>query len=401
MPEPQASGAVDIERRLARWTAAGIVDAATAERIRAFERVQAGTRRWNWPVWLALGFGATALGAGVLLFVSAHWDELSPAFRFTLVLVLVGAFHLAGAWLATRFAAMADTLHLLGTVALGGGIFLAGQIFNLDEHWPGGLLLWTVGAAIAWGLLRAWPQLVLLAMLAPAWLAAEWFVAAAHTNDSVIVNVIASGMTLLGLAYVAAPLPATVATVAATSTTAISAPERQVLAKLGGWTLPFALIGLAVASSEPDRGADRLSMLTLAIGWTVALAAPLALAAWLRGRRAWPLAAAALWIVIVLNIERAAGEVVLYAWWALGAVALAAWGVADGRVDRINLGAGAFAATVITFFFSRVMDKLDRAASLIVLGIVLLGTGWAIERARRQLVQRARAASINGAGEEP
>src|SRR6185436_5562631 len=102
---------------------------------------------------------------------------LSPAFRFSLVLFLVAGFHLGGALSADRHRDLAITLHALGTIALGGGIFLAGQIFNLDEHWPGGLMLWALGAGLAWALVRDWPQIALTATLAPAWLVAEWFVA--------------------------------------------------------------------------------------------------------------------------------------------------------------------------------------------------------------------------------
>lgn len=80
------------------------------------------------------------LGAGVLLFVAAHWDELSPTQRFLLVLTMVSGFHIAGGLLIDRLKPLGIALHAVGTIALGGGIFLAGQIFNLQEHWPGGIM---------------------------------------------------------------------------------------------------------------------------------------------------------------------------------------------------------------------------------------------------------------------
>jgi hypothetical protein len=49
-----------------------------------------------------------------------------------------------------------------------------------------------------------------------------------------------------------------------------------------------------------------------------------------------------------------------------------------------------FAATVLTFYSSQVMDKLGRSASLIGLGVLFLAGGWMLERARRRLVVRAR-----------
>ena len=134
------------ETWLQRWLKAGLLDPATAERIRAFEATSAEQQKLRWPILVAVSLGGLMLGAGVLLYVAAHWDDLSPAARFTLVLALVGIFHVAGAFLADRFAVLATVLHALGTTSLGAGIFLAGQIFNLQEHWPGGLMLWAAGA---------------------------------------------------------------------------------------------------------------------------------------------------------------------------------------------------------------------------------------------------------------
>ncbi len=79
----------------------------------------------------------------------------------------------------------------------------------------------------------------------------------------------------------------------------------------------------------------------------------------------------------------------MYAWWGLGSVALVAWGLHDGRSERINMGAALFAVTVLAFYFSEIMDKLGRSASLVGLGLLFLGGGWALERTRRRLVKRA------------
>ena len=71
----------------------------------------------------------------------------------------------------------------------------------------------------------------------------------------------------------------------------------------------------------------------------------------------------------------------LYPWWVIGAVGLVAWGISEGRSERVNMGAALFAATVVAFYFSEVMDKLGRSASLIGLGLLFLAGGWALERA--------------------
>jgi hypothetical protein len=125
-----------LEQQLQRWTVAGILDSESAGRIREFESAHEspGVR---WPVIFAIAFGSIMVAAGVLLFVAAHWDDLSPTQRFLLVLTMIAGFHLAGGMLMPRFRALGLSLHAIGTVALGGGIYLAGQIFNLQEHWPG------------------------------------------------------------------------------------------------------------------------------------------------------------------------------------------------------------------------------------------------------------------------
>jgi uncharacterized membrane protein len=368
------------ERLLVRWTEAGVLDGESAARIRAFELERRGPARLRWPVLIALAFGALTLGAGVLLFVSAHWDALSPQARFALVVLLVAVFHVAGAATERRFPGMATALHAVGTVALGAGIFLAGQIFNLDGHWPGGLLLWAIGAALAWALLPSWPQMALTAILAPAWLSSEWYVATLERWSSSGYLVMACGIFLMALAYF----------------TALSQAQdgdhgllRRTLAWLGGiWLLPASVI--LAFGSDVGREAETLSVGLRAMGWAVALGLPLAVAIALRRGAAWPNALATLWVVVLVNLSPVAGDASVYAWWAVGATALAVWGVSESRNERINLGSAIFAATVMAFYFSHVMDKLGRSASLIGLGLLFLAGGSAIERLRRRLVRQAR-----------
>ena len=93
---------------------------------------------------------------------------------------------------------------------------------------------------------------------------------------------------------------------------------------------------------------------------------------------------------MLLFLERAFDTVALYPWWVIGAGGLVAWGISEGRSERVNMGAAFFAATVVAFYFSEVMDKLGRSASLIGLGLLFLAGGWALERLRRRLVLQAR-----------
>ena len=145
-----------------------------------------------------------------------------------LVLVLVAIFHVAGAFASERFPELATALHGIGTIACGAGIYLAAQIFNLQEHWPGGIMLWALAAWIGWWLLRDWVQAGLAAILTPAWLAAEWIDLAEphHASERWAMQ----GLLLLALAYLSACGGAS------------RGPIRQVLVWIGGITLlPLAI----------------------------------------------------------------------------------------------------------------------------------------------------------------
>jgi uncharacterized membrane protein len=366
----------DVSALLARWTAAGLIDDALAARIQAHEREHAGTNRQRWPIAVALASGALLVGTGVLLFVSAHWDTLSPSVRFTLVVLLVAGFHVAAAVVGERFSAMATTLHTVGTVSLGAGIFLSGQIFNLDEHWPGGVMVWALGAAAGAVLLCDWPQFALAAILVPVWLGAEWYVAAIDRNYWSGHRILAAGSVLLALTYFTAAVADRRDT------------KRRVLMWIGGLALAPAAIALASVSSN-EGGWRQIQTMPAGLGvlgWTMALGLPLAGAAGLRRGAAWLNGVAALWTIVLVTVYPIAGEVPLYFWWAVGAGGLVAWGVHERRPERINMGAAAFAATVIAFYFSEVMDKLGRSMSLVGLGVLFLAGGWALERTRRRLI---------------
>jgi uncharacterized membrane protein len=360
------------ERYLERWLEAGLIEPAAAARIRAYEAHSAGLPTWRWPVRLAVGLGGLLMAAGVLLFVAAHWDRLSATARFVSVLLLVAVFHVAGALATERFAALATAMHAVGTVCLGAGIFLAGQTFHLQEHWPTGVLLWAAGAWVSWSLLRDWPHTVLIALLTPFWISSEWL-QAMGTNG--IDKILAAGLLLLAITYLTALLPEK------------ETLERQTLVWLGGLAL---LPGtLTVIFFETARSFQNQLILPweVLLSWAVALGLPLGLAWWLRGSKAWLNLLAAFWVVLLAATSPSfALGLGIYGLSALGAMGLIAWGVHEARKPLIYLGLAGFALTVLCFYFSTVMDKLGRAASLAGLGVVFLLGGWILEKARRRLL---------------
>jgi uncharacterized membrane protein len=373
-----------LDKQLERWTSAGIVDASTAARIRTFEESQGSSERLRWPVLLALGLGGVLLCAGILLFVAAHWEELSPTSRFTLVLFMVALFPVCGSLTAEKFPALSTTFHAVGTVCLGAGIFLSAQIFNLEENWTNGILLWAAGALAGWLLLRKWPHAALLAMLMPVWLVGRWInrVGLDWERGS---GAVWDGLLLLALTYFTARMADR------------DSPERKALVYIGGLALLPCAILAVLAQSEFARSYTRESASSafLIFAWIIAIGGPLGLALLLRTTASWMNAISALWVLSLglVTPHRAfrwdSWDVLgIYIWAAIGAFSVIAWGIAERRRERINLGVAGFGITVLFFYFSNVMDKLGRAASLIGIGALLIFGGWGLELARRSLVAR-------------
>ncbi len=367
---------------LQRWTAAGLLDPLVAERIRTFEGKQARSGRLRWPVMLAIGLGAVMVGAGVLLFVGTHWDELSPTSRFVLVLLLVAGFHVAGAFFQERFATLATGLHGIGTVALGAGIYLTAQIFNLQAHWPTGVLLWAAGAWLAYWFRRDWPQAALAALLTPAWVASEW------GDYSGADRVMCQGLLLLAIVYFTA------------RTGDDRSPVRAALVWMGG----IALIPLSVVTLPEVSGhGAHVAQSALLLAFLVAMGLPLATAYFL-GRLSWAHAIAAVWVALSFVLPEHYGgsnSALGYLWHLLGnylwvgaaSIGLIAWGLKDSRRERINLGVLGFALTVGVFYFVEFMDQMGRSAALVAGGLAFLLGGWYLERLRRRLVARVKGAA--------
>jgi uncharacterized membrane protein len=321
------------------------------------------------------------LGAGVLLFVAAHWDVLPPASRFALVVSMILSFHVAAAWLRARFDVLGQVLHGVGTVALGAGIFLAGQIFHLQELWPGGVMLWAAGAWLAWLLLRDRIQAVFCALLTPAWLSGEWIEATADLSRANAL--LGEGMWLLALAYLGA------------RTLDRDGPVRCDLVRIGGLALiPLTIWVIVARGTEPERS-------VLPAGLELALLAvvyggPLALAFAWRGRAGWMVLVAACWLRLLgataeTSLARGASfswrMVSVYVLCAIGSAPMAWWGLFEGRRERVNLAVTGFGLTVVFFYFHNVMDKFGRSLSLMGLGLLFVLGGYALARTRRRLLE--------------
>ena len=268
-----------------------------------------------------------------------------------------------------------------GTAAFGAAIFLSGQIFNMAEHWPGALMLWSIGAVVALLLLRDWPHVLWVALLVPAWLWGEW-VEANWWWDWAHLAPAATGVTLLAFTYLGA------------ESSERSATWRRALSRLGAVAIiPAAImLGFSHDAGVHEVGDLRTATSSTAIvlAWVLAIALPFGAAWFLRGRDALYLLIALAWalIVVQVNPHTDAGELALYALYAIGAVGLVMWGLKEQRRLVVNIGVLGFALAIAGFYFSSIFDKLGRSLGLIGMGALFIGGGWFLERTRRRLLGR-------------
>jgi uncharacterized membrane protein len=381
-----------LEDALQRWTRAGLLDAPTAERIRRFEAQQEHPAGLRWQVLLALIFGAILLAAGIALFVAAHWDRLSPLTRFLLVMAILIVIHAIAIAVRERFDRLAIVLHGVGTVAAGAAIALVGQIFNIQEHWPAGILLWALCALAGWWLLGDQVQQTMATLLLPAWIVCEWI---ARTDGY-------RGSELMSIRMVAV--------IAAVYLTAFLGSDKKLV---GGILFATAAIVLTVIVSGlvgfylwHDWATTPAPPLYLTVfAWGV-IGAALLLAWRLHGDALVP-ALIVLFVAMVLPhcyvqgefphgngfVSRIEPTFIAYLLVAAVACFFAWWGVRERSRALINYGVVAFALTVLWFYFSNFMDKLNRSLSLIVLGVLFLGGGWALEKLRRRMLGQVKEAA--------
>lgn len=102
-------------RKLNGWIEAGLIDAATAERIRAHEAQHARPL----ALWAAFGIGALAIGLGVISVIAANWEDVPGQVRLAIHLALIGA--------------------------LAGLILLRGERIGRDQPWAAEVTLFLLG----------------------------------------------------------------------------------------------------------------------------------------------------------------------------------------------------------------------------------------------------------------
>ena len=387
-----------LEREVEQWRAEGLVDAAAAAAIRGRYVVQ---RRVTLAR-IVLTLGAIFVGLGVIWFVAANLDQMSPLVRFLLMVTVWVALVVTAELLARRRervgtvpAPVLGAVRLLAAAAYGAVVFQAAQSLQVATYGPALVGVWAAGALLYAYAVRGLTPLVLGIALGAYWYA--WLVLDVEEN-------IVAGSTAIGVAGAVAVAVGVLHAASRWSTPGralFGTPWRELGAAL-------VLLGLFIAALPFDEGGDTAVPVSLWVGLGVATA--LAVAALALGDRTdrleAGLAVGALAAGIGLSVWRfegteladlTAGE------WARAFVAVAVYllvasgyAVLGGMRDSARMTWAATAALVVfttvqaTAVFSEI---LSGAVLFVLVGVVLLGTGLLADRGRRRLVREGREAA--------
>lgn len=112
----------------------------------------------NWFLTVLLAIGGVLAAMGVILVISANWNEIPGLLKILCGGVLMAWAHVAGWWFRGSRQTnpkLGETFHFLGACMFMANIALVGQVYHLSSRTPNGFMLWLAGIIpLAW-ILRA------------------------------------------------------------------------------------------------------------------------------------------------------------------------------------------------------------------------------------------------------
>ncbi|MEZ5926803.1 MAG: DUF2157 domain-containing protein [Hyphomicrobiaceae bacterium] len=156
-----------LERQVERWHRQGWVTDQGLDGIR--DELHRGSARFGLAGVLGV-LGATLIGFGVMMFVGANWQEMPRLVRLSLLGAGMWAAYGLAAWLYVKeHPAFGHAAVLLGSAIFGASIMLIAQMYHIEGHPPGAVLVWGLGTALAAVLFRSNPAYALAIGLAGIW----------------------------------------------------------------------------------------------------------------------------------------------------------------------------------------------------------------------------------------
>lgn len=375
-------------RKIATWHEAGLIDAATRDRLLAYETAHARPL----ALWAVFGIGALAIGLGLVSVIAANWEDILGQLRLGVHLALIAG---ALAALFLREERLAETSPwavealVFVTAALGLTFFgHLGQVYQTSSPLWQPLAVWlALFAPLLMLAGRSWPSA--LALLGGAvWCA--WDYASASTGFDASRTPGTGWLVWFG---VVTALPVALAPLAAALRARSTRPDfwRRLEQLALAYAVAAASFACALASADgfghsgPAEHWARMiasGAVALLAGLGVMLARP-----GTSGRMAGAIIAGA---GVVLPLAYLASDLTVPAaalfmalWIGIAAAALAAhWrGV-------FQLAVGVIAVRLIILSFELAGDLLASGFGLILSGLLILGVAWGAVKVSKRFAPR-------------
>jgi uncharacterized membrane protein len=136
---------------------------------------QTAARQAARGVFVLLAVAGLFFALAVLLLIGFNWEALPAFVKLTLIVSAVLGTHATALTLRERWGwpRAAELVFFFGCLLYGAGLFLIGQVFQINAHWPDGLWWWALGVLpFALALETALPH-ALLAVLLATWAGVE------------------------------------------------------------------------------------------------------------------------------------------------------------------------------------------------------------------------------------
>jgi uncharacterized membrane protein len=376
-------------RKIATWHEAGLIDAATRDRLLAYETAHARPL----ALWAVFGIGALAIGLGLVSVIAANWEEIPGALRLAVHFALIAAALAALFWREARLAAAspwaAEALVFV-TAALGLTFFgHLGQVYQTSSPLWQPLAIWlALFAPLLLLMGRSWPA-ALAVLGGSVWCAWEY----ANTGASPFPPPPASDPAMLWRAGVSA-LPVLFAPLAAWLRGRSLRPdfwrrlEQLALAlAVGGASFVCALASLDELGAATEPGIVLRGAIGVLAGVGVIAARP-----GTSGRMVGAIiigAGLTMALALVADTHDVAAAALFMALW----VGIAAAALAAQWRGVFQLAVAVIALRLIILSFELAGDLLTSGFGLILSGLLILGVAWAAVRVSKTFAPRDEAAT--------
>ncbi|QDH33172.1 DUF2157 domain-containing protein [Porphyrobacter sp. YT40] len=369
-------------RKIAEWHDAGLIDAATRDRLTAYEAEHTHPLLL-WAVW---GIGALAIGLGVVSVVAANWEDIPGLLRLGVHFALLAGLLALLVWREQRLdeASPWAVEALLFVVAALGLTFFGhiGQVYQTSSPLWQPLATWLVlfgPLLLLTG--RSWPSAIAL-LGGMVWCAWEYAGVMADAGISEDIGWSIWLALVVALPVMAAPIAAAMRARSWREDFWVTIEQLALTYAVAGAS--FASGFASIGAFEADPSAAKLAaVLTCAAVALVAGAGVAAVRPSVSGRMTGAIlagAGAAMVLAYAADDRNVAAALVFFALWAgIAAAALAAqWrGV-------FQVAVGAIAVRLVILSFELAADLLMSGFGLILSGVLILGIGWAAVRVSRR-----------------